>query len=118
MTESKLTHKQSYFLERLQEAEQSGLTIVQLAEQENVSTALLYNYRHVLRRKGYLEPARRKSSSSGKARSGFEPVAVPSSPQTDPAAFIELKTQLANGQPVWMSVPAHQLSLALAALSA
>jgi hypothetical protein len=34
-----------------------------------------------------------------------------------PDTGIELKTQLANGQPVWMTVPASQLGAVLAALS-
>ena len=120
MTESTLTHKQAYFLKRLQEAEETGLTIVQLADQENVSAALLYNYRHVLRQKGHLAPAQSARSGrtgSNSARSGFETVTLSSLPGGS-AELIELKTQLANGQPVWMSLPASQLSAALAALSA
>lgn len=119
MTDSTLTNKQSYFLKRLQEAEQSGLNIVQLADQENVSAALLYNYRQVLRRKGYLAPAQSghsTSTGSNPASPGFETVTLSSLSASSPER-IELKTQLANGQPVWMNVPASQLSVALAALS-
>ena len=119
MTESTLTNKQSYFLKRLQEAEQAGLTITQLAAQESVSAALLYNYRHVLRQKGHLAPAQSARSGrtgSNPASPGFETVTLSSLSASSPE-LIELKTQLANGQPVWMSVPASQLTVALAALS-
>lgn len=68
MTDSALTPKQSYFLKRLQKAETAGLTIVQLAEQENVSAALLYNYRHVLRQKGHMAPEKPVRSGSVECR--------------------------------------------------
>lgn len=116
MTESTLTPKQAYFLKRLQEAEQSGQTVARLAQQEQVSAASLYNYRHKLRRKGHLPPAASRTAAhpSG-TESAFEPIALSS--VTPAVAPIELKTQLANGQPVWMTLPASQLSAALAALS-
>ena len=118
MTESTLTPKQAYFLKRLQEAEQSGQTVARLAQQEQVSAASLYNYRHVLRRKGHLPPAAsRAAARSSRSESAFEPIAL-SSVTPESVAPIELKTQLANGQPVWISLPASQLSAALAALSA
>nr|BDD47166.1 hypothetical protein 28 [Saccharospirillaceae bacterium] len=121
MTDSTLTPKQSYFLKRLRDAETAGLTIVQLAEQENVSAALLYNYRHVLRQKGHLAPAQPvRSGSSERSHSGFAAVPVSESARSvtsGSTSLIELKTQLANGQPVWMSLPADQLPAALAALS-
>lgn len=120
MTDSTLTPKQSYFLKRLQEAEAAGLTIVQLAEKEKVSAALLYNYRHVMRQKGHLasaKPVRSGSDFSGRSQSAFAAVPVSEPSGSTSSSVIELKTQLANGQPVWMSLSADQLPTALAALS-
>lgn len=117
-TDTGLTQKQAYYLKRFQEAQDRGLSLRQIAEQEQVKLSLLCNYRYVLRRKGVLGPA-------GPARRRLKPntpsfTAVPLSSSADPKtkATIELKTQLANGQPVWMNIPAGQLGAVLAALSA
>ena len=100
-----LTPKQQKYLSLLQQAESDQLSVLQVAKQNDIDPSLLYAARKTLRQKGVLPQA-----ASDKFHS------VPLSPSTN--SNIELKTQLANGQPVWLSVPAHQLSATLKALSA
>lgn len=118
MSHSRLTQKQAYYLKRFQEAQDNGLSLRQLAEQEKVKVSVLYNYRYTLRRKGVLDSLKPTHRQRNEAISSF--TAVPVSPSGHPNAetAIELKTQLSNGQPVWMTVPASQLGSVLAALSA
>lgn len=112
MSKNPLTAKQAYYLKQLQDAETRGQSIKELAEELSIRIDALYNYRYTLRKKGWLSPVDKKSTDSS-----F--VAVPTATSTSPLpdAGIELKTQLANGQPVWMTVPASQLRAVLAALS-
>jgi len=102
----KLTTKQQHYLSLLQQAEAESISIVQIAKQNNIDPSLLYAARKQLRAKGVIasEPV-----------SKFHSVAMPSA--ASPATHIELKTQLPNGQPIWLSVPAGQLVLTLKALS-
>src|SRR5690554_5964419 len=103
MTEATLTTKQAYFLKRLQEADATGQTIAQLAEQENVSSALLYNYRYLLRGKGLL-PSRGPITNTTRSESAFTPIATPQTHTGTSSDRMELKTQLPNGQPIWLSL--------------
>ena len=103
----KLTDKQNQYLSLLQQAKVESISIVQIAKQNNIDPSLLYAARKQLRAKGLLasEPA-----------SKFHSLSIPSAASS--AQHIELKTQLPNGQPIWLSVPAGQLVLTLKALSA
>jgi hypothetical protein len=112
MSQSTLTPKQAYYLKQLQDAEANGQSIKALAEQLSIRIEALYNYRYTLRKKGWLAPVGKKSTDSS-----FVAVPTATSASAIPDAGIELKTQLANGQPVWMTVPASQLGAVLAALS-
>lgn len=103
---STLTPKQQKYLTLLQHAESEQLSVLQVAKQNDIDPSLLYAARKTLRQKGALSQA----TSPDKFQS------VPIS--TTASSNIELKTQLANGQPIWLSVPAHQLSTTLKALSA
>jgi len=103
-----ITPKQQRYLSLLQQATTEQVSIVQIAKQHNIDPSLLYAARKSLRQKGILP------SESQPLASKFQSVAMPRSS----SQHIELKTQLSNGQPVWLSVPVAQLALALKALSA
>lgn len=105
MTEHKLTAKQQRHLELLKLVESEGLSVCQVAKENQLDPSTLYNARATLRRKGYL--AKQPSASK------FSAVPVP----TANNERIEVKTQLGNGQPVWLSVPPDQLTAVLASLS-
>lgn len=104
---SALTPKQQKYLSLLQLAETEQVSVLQVAKQNDLDPSLLYAARKTLRQKGFLPQV---TLSSDKFHS------VPISPSID--SHIELKTQLANGQSVWLSVPVHQLTATLKALSA
>ena len=104
-----LTPKQQKYLSLLQQAEAEQLSVLQMAKQNNLDPSLLYAARKTLRQKGALP----KSTASTK----FQSVPVSTSGLNGSTHNIELKTQLANGQPIWLSVPAHQLAATLKALS-
>lgn len=116
MTKSTLTTKQSFFLKHLQDAEAKEQSIRDLAEQLNIRTEALYNYRYILRRKGWLDPVVAKHQNKN-SNSSFVAVSPREPAITMKDDNLELKTQLANGQPIWISVPACQLPTVLAALS-
>ena len=103
---STLTPKQQKYLALLQLAEAEGLSITHVAKEHNIDPSLLYATRKTLRQKGILPQV----ASTGK----FKAIPISQAPQ----ANIELKTQLANGQPIWLSVPPSQLGSTLKALSA
>ncbi|WP_127556724.1 hypothetical protein [Saccharospirillum alexandrii] len=117
MSNSPLTPKQAYYLKQLQDTEANGQSMKALAKQLSIRIDAIYNYRYTLRKKGWLVPVEHASCRVKSADSSI--VAVPSTTSTSsiPDAGIELKTQLANGQPVWMTVPASRLRAVLAALS-
>jgi transposase-like protein len=100
MTEQTLTTKQQHYLELLLLAESEQRSICQVAKDNQLDPSLLYSARTTLRRKGYL---------------AVQSSTVPVTGARDER--IELKTQLANGQPVWLSVPPDHLSTVLASLS-
>jgi transposase-like protein len=102
---STLTPKQQKYLSLLQHAESEQLSVIHVAKQNDIDPSLLYAARKTLRQKGVLPQA----TSSDKFQSA--PIS------TTVSSNIELKAQLANGQPVWLSVPCHQLSATLKALS-
>lgn len=117
MSNSTLTPKQAYYLKQLQDAEANGQSIKALAEQLSIRIEALYNYRYTLRKKGWLAPVKHSAHREKSTDSSFVAVPTATSMSPLPDAGIELKTQLANGQPVWMTVPASQLRAVLAALS-
>lgn len=103
MSKSPLTPKQAYYLKQLQDAEANGQSMKALAEQLSTRIEALYNYRYTLRKKGWLTPVKYSARREKSTDSSF--VAVPTATSTSPIpdAGIELKTQLANGQLVWMN---------------
>ena len=105
MTEQTLTTKQQHYLELLLLAESEQRSICQVAKDNQLDPSLLYSARTTLRRKGYLAV----QSSTSKFTT------VPVAGARD--GRIKMKTQLANGQPVWLSVPSDHLSTVLASLS-
>lgn len=98
-----LTPKQQHYLALLKQAETEQLSILQLAKQQGIDPSLLYAARKTLRQKGALP----------QATSNFHSVTLPHAADQS----IELKTQLPNGQPIWLSIPPSQLSATLKALS-
>jgi len=106
MSEAKLTARQKHYLDILKDARESGQSIQAAAQAHGIPAARLYSARQVLKQKGVLEQSRR--------RAGF--AAVPVGSACD--QHVELRTQLANGQPLWLRVPASQLRSALEALGA
>ena len=102
----KLTLKQQQYLSLLQQADAESISIVHIAKQNNIDPSLLYAARKQLRAKGVI---------SSEQASKFQPVSM--SPLASSAQHVELKTQLPNGQPVWLSVPLSQLAHTLKALA-
>ncbi len=103
----KLTEKQSFYLSLIQIAEQNKLSIREVAEQNNVSALCLYAAVKTLREKGVL-PAAKNSAD-------FVKLSLPPLPHD---LRIELKTQLPNGQALWLNIAQTQLPMVLRALSA
>jgi len=98
-----LTPKQQHYLTLLNQAASEQISVLQLAKQHNIDPSLLYAARKTLRQKGALPQPDSK----------FQSVTLPQpSDQT-----IELKTQLPNGQPIWLSISPSQLPATLRALS-
>jgi predicted DNA-binding protein YlxM (UPF0122 family) len=106
-THMKLTEKQSFYLSLIQIAEQNKLSIREVAEQNNVSALRLYAAVKTLREKGVL-PAAKNSAD-------FLKLSMPPLPHD---LRIELKTQLPNGQALWLNIAQTQLPMVLRALSA
>lgn len=104
MSEAKLTARQQHYLDILTEGREAGQSIQATAQAHGIPAARLYNARQILKQKGVLGSTRR--------RAGF--AAVPVGDACDQR--VELRTQLANGQPVWLSVPASQLRTTLEVL--
>jgi transposase-like protein len=100
-----LTEKQSFYLYLIEQARTQGKPLKQVAVENGVSPATLYNAAHTLRRKGYAEDTHDQSAF----------VRVPVDTAADDC--IELDTQLANGRPVHIRLPASQLSAVLGVLS-
>ena len=99
-----LTPKQQHYLTLLNQAASDQISVVQLAKQQGIDPSLLYAARKTLRQKGALvQPA-----------SKFQSITLPQPSDHT----IELKTQLPNGQPIWLSIPPSQLPATLKALSA
>lgn len=102
---STLTPKQQKYLTLLQQAESEHLSVLKIAQQNNIDPSLLYAARKTLRQKGFLPQV-----ASGK----FQSVSLANVHRDD---RIELQTQLANGLPIGLSVPVSQLTATLKALS-
>lgn len=102
-----LTEKQSFYLSLIQSAEQNKLSIREVAEQNNVNAVNLYAAVKTLRQKGAL--------SATKEQRNFVKL---SAPPLVHDSRIELKTQLHNGQALWLGIAESQLSAVLRALSA
>lgn len=105
----KLTQKQSFYLSLIKRAQKKKQSIREVAEQNNVSALCLYAAVKTLREKGAL-PAVAKSSRD------FVKISVAPPLMHEPR--LELKTQLPNGQPLWLSIVEGQLPMVLRALSA
>lgn len=102
-----LTEKQSFHLSLINEAREQQKTLRQVAQENRIKPGSLYAAAQALKRKGYLRAATETGSSF--ARLAVEPAVE---------SCIELKTQLPNGQLIWMSVPRGELRDVLKALSA
>lgn len=104
-----LTEKQSFYLSLIQQAEAESKSLQKIAQEHRIKPASLYAGLQNLRQKGVLPQVARSAT-------GFARVSVES-----PATLnhnIELKTQLPNGQLIWMSVPANRLRQVMQVLSA
>lgn len=103
-----LTQKQSFYLSLIQQAEAESKSLQAIALEYHIKPANLYAGLQSLRQKGILP-------SGSPAAAGFARVEIeaPASGQ-----HIELKTQLPNGQLIWMSVPANRLRQVMQVLSA
>jgi len=104
-----LSKKQSYYLRLVEEAKSQQLPIRQVAKNHGIRPGTLYGAMNRLRGLGAL-------SDEQAVKSGFAKVDV-ASPRQTPDETIELKTQLANGQPVWMAVPVQHIQTVLQSLS-
>jgi len=94
-------------LKNTESAEQNKLSIREVAQQNNVGAQCLYAAVKTLRQKGAL--------STTKTSQDFVKLSVP--PLTHDSR-IELKTQLPNGQALWLNIAETQLPMVLRALSA
>lgn len=101
-----LTKKQSFYLSLIQSAEQNKQSIRDVAQRNNVSAHNLYSAVKTLRDKGAL-PATKNSAD-------FVKLSLPP-PSHD--LRIELKTQLPNGQALWLNIAETQLPVVLRVLS-
>lgn len=104
-----LTKKQSGYLALIHLAKEQQKSISQIAEEHGIRPGTLYGAMNRLRAAGQLPG---KTPSSG----GFVKVAAPGAKPAD-TGHIELKTQLINGQPIWMSIPPTQIAVVLKSLS-
>ncbi|MDO9519381.1 MAG: hypothetical protein Q7L19_04120 [Pseudohongiella sp.] len=102
-----LTEKQSFYLSLIQSAEQNKPSIREVAEKNNVSALRLYAAVKTLREKGAL-PAVKEQRNFVKL----------SAPPLAHDCRIELKTQLPNGQALWLDIAESQLPAVLRALGA
>lgn len=69
-SESQLTEKQQHWLVHIRQQQTSGLAATEYCAQHQISTAGLYNARHILRKKGILALA------DSEPKAAFVPVAV------------------------------------------
>jgi transposase-like protein len=104
--ESQLTAKQQNYFSIIQQATTEGISVREAARLHNIDPSLLYAARKALRAKGVL-PDQAGTST------GFATVPLPGSAEQ----HIELRTQLPNGQPIWLSIPPTLLSATLKALA-
>lgn len=102
-----LTEKQSFYLSLINEAREQQKTLRQVAHENQIKPDSLYAAAQSLKRKGYL-PTTTETGNS------FARLTVEATVES----CIELKTQLPNGQLIWMSVPSGELRDVLKALSA
>jgi predicted DNA-binding protein YlxM (UPF0122 family) len=102
-----LTKKQSFYLSLIHSAEHNKLSIREVAEQNNVNAVNLYAAIKTLREKGAL-PAVKEQRNFVKL----------SAPSLTHDLHIELKTQLPNGQVLWLNITEAQLPVVLRALGA
>lgn len=102
-----LTKKQSFYLSLVEYARAQNKSLREAAEDHDVTPANLYAAAKTLRKIGALDGVR------DERKSGF----VALKPEVLPSEKVELKTQLPNGQPVWLSCSAGQLPSVLQAIS-
>ena len=104
-----LSKKLSYYLSLAKEAKAQQLPVRQVAENHGIRPGTLYGAMNRLRAMGAL-------SDEPVPASGFAKVDVPTARSTQDDT-IELKTQLTNGQPVWMAVPVQHIQQVLQSLA-
>jgi transposase-like protein len=104
--DSQLTAKQQNYFSIIQQATTEGISVREAARLHNIDPSLLYAARKALRAKGVLHDQAGTST-------GFATVPLPGSAEQ----HIELRTQLPNGQPIWLSIPPTLLSATLKALA-
>lgn len=102
-----LTKTQSFYLTLVDYARSQGKSLREAAEDHNVKPANLYAAAKTLRKLGALDGER------DERKSGF----VALKPEILPSEKVELKTQLPNGQPVWLNCAPSQLATVLQAIA-
>lgn len=102
-----LTKTQSFYLSLVDYARSQGKSLREAAEDHDVKPTNLYAAAKTLRKIGAMDNLR------DERKSGF----VALKPEVLPTEKIELKTQLPNGQPVWLSCSTGQLPAIFQALS-
>jgi len=105
-----LSPKQAEYLALVQTAETQNKSICQIAKEHNLRPGTLYGAMNRLRATGQLPDKLKKTTGFAKV-----PLTATKPVQDD---HIELKTQLPNGQPIWMAIPAAQIALVIKSLSA
>jgi len=108
MTAQVLTDRQRYYLGIIRAAEAAGDSLASAARAADVPVQSLYTLRYQLRRQ--------ERQPEAAERGGFQQLAVVADQQ--PTSLIELRTELRNGQPLWLNVPAGELATVLQALNA
>lgn len=105
-----LTEKQAFYLTLIEKAKCNQQSLRQVAEENGVVPARLYAASKTLKAKGAL------SCNNQSTGSGF--VKVPLDAQDMAPQRIEIRTQLGNGQPLWLSINVAQLTIILQQLGA
>jgi transposase-like protein len=105
--DSQLTAKQQNYFSIIQQATTEGISVREAARLHSIDPSLLYAARKSLRAKGVLPDQAPRTST------GFATVPLPGSAEQ----HIELRTQLPNGQPIWLSMPPTLLAATLKALA-
>jgi len=105
--DSQLTTTQQNYLSIIQQATTDGISFREAARLHNIDPSLLYAARKSLCAKGVLP------DQAPRTPTGFATMSLPGSDEQ----HIELRTQLPNGQPIWLSIPPTLLAATLKALA-